>query len=228
MDLVIDKTTNNEGYIHYKDWGYPVEVVNGELKSISCFWDKVFAERLCFEIPELTQDELAEYCKGICQAEEFLLNHLKARFATMKEGEGQMFSILSYWGLEFPNNDEFNAEEIGKLLGYQFDYEKDIVFLFNWFGSDALEGKIVYSVPERIVKKRRDKKWGKLPPMKVTSTHVKSEVKVWQPGDEEPTFYSDVEEVTWNFVKGVVVMKKNGETIKVPADKVTMKDNITH
>lgn len=151
---LLEKDSDGHPHVIWGDKKIPLEYEDGKLIGIDALWKEMWDGSLAWKLPYLNMAETYEYCRGLLETKDTVLKLFQERFGKMKRvNETVGFSTFSWWGSHcYPENDEISLVEIHKMLNFEYDWLRDIVFFFSWGDSKKLLGKRIYQVPERYVK----------------------------------------------------------------------------
>lgn len=174
------------------------------------------------EIGYLSQEETHKFYDGIDAAYKLFFQTLQERYNKMSVGDEARFSSYFFWGKKHSDIADVARKNIRELLNADFDWERDIVFIFCWPDRNKTIARIIYRVPDEVLatKNHLDELEKLHEEVQKLAKKKLYRVKVWEADKDYDTEYEDVEEVHWDAVNKVVDLKLNGATFHICAKKV--------
>lgn len=175
------------------------------------------------ELGVLSREESGEFYAGLEIVEKFFFKTLQDRFNKMCVGDEARFTVYTFWGKEHPDVLEKARNLIARYLNQNFDWQKDILFIFKWNDRDEILSRIIYRVPEEVLATKEH--LGELEKLHTDKKEERFEkklyhVKVWEADKDYDLEYEAVEEVHWDSINKVVELKFKGAVFYICAKKV--------
>lgn len=179
------------------------------------------------ELGVLSREESGEFYRGLEIVERCFFKTLQDRFNKMCVGDEARFTVYTFWGKEHPDVLEKARNLIANYLNQNFDWKRDILFVFKWNDRDEVLSRIIYRVPaEVLATKEHLDELDKLHEEVTKLAKKKSyRVKVWETDKDYDIEYDGVEEVNWDAVNKVVTLKYTDAVFYICAKKVCVWEN---